>query len=161
MFVKLALFASFVVAAFAAYNGPLAGGVPASLFPAGISPHACPNYPHCANPSVAANPNAPAPYAAPAPYNAPAHYGQYNPAPAYQGGYDQNALNSGVYTGDGDYHGEGLAESGAFGDVSQGYNSAPAYNPAPAPAHYAGHPGAATVPAGVNPHSCPNYPFCH
>ncbi|KAK5647305.1 hypothetical protein RI129_002197 [Pyrocoelia pectoralis] len=157
MFVKLALFSCFVAAVLAVYNGPLAGGVPASLFPAGISPHACPNYPHCSNPSVAANPNAPAPAFAPA----PAHYGQYNPGPvAYQGGYDQNALNSGVYTGDGDYHGEGLAESGAFGDVSQGYNSAPAYNPAPAPAQYA-HQPAAALPAGVSAQSCPNYPYCH
>ncbi|KAF5304685.1 hypothetical protein FQA39_LY09462 [Lamprigera yunnana] len=161
MFVKLALFAFFVAAASAVYNGPLAGGVPASLYPAGISPHACPNYPHCANPSLAANPNAPAPYAAAAPV--PAHYGQYNAAPAYQGGYDQNVLNKGGYTGDGDYHGEGLAEAGAFGDVSQGYNSAPAYNPVPVQhaAPYNAQPAPAAIPAGVSPHSCPNYPFCH
>ncbi|KAF5304791.1 hypothetical protein FQR65_LT07808 [Abscondita terminalis] len=157
MFVKLALFACFVAATLAAYNGPLAGGVPASLYPAGISPHACPNYPHCSNPSVAANPNAPAPYAAPA----PTHYGQYNAAPTYHGGYDsQSILNAGGYTGDGDYRGEGLAEAGAYGDVSQNYNSAPAYNPAPVQ-HAGYNPQPAAIPAGVSPHSCPNYPFCH
>lgn len=119
-----AVFACTVALAAAAYNGPLAGGVPASLYPAGVSPQACPNYPNCANPAVAANPAAAAPYGA-APYAAP--YGGYNPAPAYNpapqynaapaynGGYNQNALDSGEYTGDGDYHGEGLAESGAYG----------------------------------------------
>lgn len=101
-----------MAAAVAVYNGPLAGGVPASLYPAGVSPQACPNFPHCTNPALAANPNAPAPYAA------PAQYGQYNAGPQYNG--NPNALNSGAYTGDGDYRGEGLAESGAYGDVSQG-----------------------------------------
>lgn len=42
-----------------AYNGPLAGGVPAHQYPAGISPEACPNFPNCDNPSLAANPNVP------------------------------------------------------------------------------------------------------
>lgn len=115
VFTFQAVFACVVAVAVAVYNGPLAGGVPASLYPAGVSPQACPNFPHCTNPALAANPNAPAP---PAAY-APAPYGQYNPQPAYNGGYN-NALDSGVYTGDGDYHGEGLAESGAYGDVSQG-----------------------------------------
>lgn len=115
-----AVFACTVALAAAAYNGPLAGGVPASLYPAGVSPQACPNYPNCANPAVAANPAAAAPYNA-APYagynSAPAYNPapQYNAAPAYNGGYNQNALDSGEYTGDGDYHGEGLAESGAYG----------------------------------------------
>lgn len=39
--------------AIAAYNGPLAGGAPASQFPAGIDPASCPNFPNCDNPLVA------------------------------------------------------------------------------------------------------------
>lgn len=41
------------VVSHAAYHGPLAGGLPASLYPAGVNPQSCPNYPHCANPAVA------------------------------------------------------------------------------------------------------------
>ena len=35
------------------YRGPLAGGQPASLYPAGVDPQACPNFPHCSSPLVA------------------------------------------------------------------------------------------------------------
>lgn len=46
-------------------------------------------------------------------------YGGYNGG--YEGGYNGggNPLDRGEYTGDGDYHGEGLEEAGAYGDVSQ------------------------------------------
>lgn len=44
----------------AVWNGPLAGGQPAHLYPAGVSPQACPNFPNCNNPAVAANPQQPA-----------------------------------------------------------------------------------------------------
>lgn len=40
----------------AAYKGPLAGGQPASLYPAGLDPSSCPNFPLCTNPSVSALP---------------------------------------------------------------------------------------------------------
>lgn len=124
----------------AAYNGPLAGGLPAHQYPAGVSPQACPNFPHCTNPAVAANPAAPAAYAAPA-YNqipaynaAPAAYnhGAYNPAPAHYGGqpgYGQKALDNGEYTGDGDYKGEGLLESGAFGPVGKKHQKFLSFRP--------------------------------
>lgn len=118
-------------AALAGWNGPLAGGVPAHQFPAGVSPQACPNYPNCNNPAVAVSPNAAAPYGgAPAAYNQGAYNpgaynpgaynpGAYNPGP-YNGG--NNALDNGQYTGDGDYHGEGLAESGAYGNADGIYS---------------------------------------
>lgn len=116
-----------MAAATAVWNGPLAGGVPAAQYPAGVSPQACPNFPHCTNPAVAATPNAPAP-AIPYGGYAGQYGGQYGGAPAYNapynapavpqyGGY-QSALDKGEYTGDGDYHGEGLAESGAYGNFS-------------------------------------------
>ncbi|KAK9730289.1 Cuticle protein CPCFC [Popillia japonica] len=116
MFVKLAVLACTFAFALGAWHGPLAGGVPAHQFPAGVSPQACPNYPNCNNPAVAAAPNAPGAYP-----------GAYN-----QGGYNGGAYNPGAY--------------------NQGAYNPGAYNP--------GH-AAAPVPAGVDPHSCPNYPFCH
>ncbi|KAK9730290.1 Cuticle protein CPCFC [Popillia japonica] len=171
MFVKLAVLACTFAFALGAWHGPLAGGVPAHQFPAGVSPQACPNYPNCNNPAVAAAPNAPGAYPGaynqgaynPGAYNGGYNAGAYNPG-AYNGG--NNALDNGQYTGDGDYHGEGLAESGAYGNVDGGYNGGAynpgaynqgAYNPG---AYNPGH-AAAPVPAGVDPHSCPNYPFCH
>ncbi|KAK9873966.1 hypothetical protein WA026_002317 [Henosepilachna vigintioctopunctata] len=86
----------------------------------------------------------------------------------------QNALNRGEYIGDGDYHGEGLAESLAAGPIN---NNARAYQPAPVqyqqPAQYQAQPqyqpqyresiqrsGAHQFPAGVDGSACPNYPFC-
>ncbi|XP_019869038.1 translation initiation factor IF-2 [Aethina tumida] len=180
MFVKLAVLSCAVAMASAVWNGPLAGGVPAHQFPAGVSPQACPNFPNCANPAVAAQPNSPAPNqwnAAPQPWNGGQqswnggqqgqwNAGAYNPAPVPQYNNGQaglSPLDRGEYTGDGDYRGEGLAESGAYGPHSswnnnnnnnQGYNPG-AYNPQAPPA------GLGQIPAGVNPQSCPNYPFCH
>ncbi|GLV44681.1 hypothetical protein CBL_20592 [Carabus blaptoides fortunei] len=129
----------------------------------------------------------------------------------------QNALDAGQYTGDGDYHGEGLQEAGAFGDVSQNWNDgnngqwnggqagqwnggdngqwnggaqagqwnggaqagqwnggaqagawnggaqAGAWNGGAQAGAWNGgaHAAAAALPAGVDAHACPNYPFCH
>ncbi|GJQ86793.1 hypothetical protein Trydic_g5584 [Trypoxylus dichotomus] len=172
MFVKLAVLACTFAVALAGWNGPLAGGVPAHQFPAGVSPQACPNYPNCNNPAVAVSPNAAAPY--PGAYNPGAYNpGAYNPGAQNPGAYNPgaynggNALDNGEYTGDGDYRGEGLAESGAYGNADGGQNNGGynpgAYNPGaynPGAYNPAGHaPG--PVPAGVDPHSCPNYPFCH
>ncbi|CAH0551878.1 unnamed protein product [Brassicogethes aeneus] len=180
MFVKLAVISCVVAMSSAVWNGPLAGGVPAHQYPAGVSPQACPNFPNCANPAVAAQPNAPAP----AWNGAPAqqwNQGGYNPAPVPQ--YNNanaglSPLDRGEYTGDGDWHGEGLSESGAYGNQggqwngnnggqwnnggswnqggwNGGQNNPGAYNPQAPPA------GLGQIPAGVNPQSCPNYPFCH
>lgn len=118
-----AVLACSVAVALGAWNGPLAGGVPAHQYPAGVSPQACPNFPHCSNPALAANPDAPAPI-----YNQNAYnQNAYNPGPyaQHQGGVGdahftgayspQGSAESGQYTGDGDYKGEGLPESGAYG----------------------------------------------
>lgn len=139
-----AVLACSLALAAAVYSGPLAGGAPAAQFPAGVSPQACPNYPNCANPAVAVNQAPVSQYNAIPQYNpapqhyqpAPQHYQpapqfapqQYQPAPQYapqqynaapaRPQYTpevQNALDRGEYIGDGDYHGEGLAEALAPG----------------------------------------------
>lgn len=131
-----------------AYNGPLAGGQPAALYPAGVDPKACPNFPDCTNPAVAVN-QVPQSQFQPQSYQAQPQYqsqqyqpqSQYQPQPQYtqpinqynpvypqqyaaqpqqqqQQQYSpevQNALDKGEYIGDGDYHGEGLAEALAPG----------------------------------------------
>ncbi|XP_050500292.1 bifunctional endo-1,4-beta-xylanase XylA-like [Diabrotica virgifera virgifera] len=140
MFVKLVVLACSLAVATAVWNGPLAGGQPAHLYPAGVSPQACPNFPNCANPAVAANPQAPtaqqwgAPQqqwnAQPQPQwnqwnnnnnNNQWNQGQYNPSPVPQqwGNDATSRLNSGEYIGDGDYHGEGLVEARAPGYENQ------------------------------------------
>nr|XP_022921207.1 drebrin-like protein [Onthophagus taurus] len=223
MFTKLTTLACVLAVANCAWNGPLAGGAPASSVPAGISEAACPNYPHCTNPSVAVEPNSPAQpqsqYQQYQPqYQQPQYQShqpqyqpqqqyqsqpqqQYQPQPQYQsqpqqyqpqpqqyqqqpqqnqynsGNHNENVLLSGEYTGDGDYRGEGLAESGAFGPVDdpKSYDATPApqmaYQPTPAynPAGYQQqgynnapqHAQPNNVPAGLDPSYCPNYPFCH
>ncbi|XP_060525901.1 calcium-binding protein P-like [Cylas formicarius] len=154
MFVKLAVFACALSATFAQqYRGPLAGGQPASLYPAGVDPQLCPNFPHCSNPLVAIGQSAPQQYA----QNAPQQYQQYQqPQQQYQSQPQyqpqpqqyqpqqyapnqqqqqyspeiQQRLDRGEYIGDGDYRGEGLAEALAPGYAQQAapqYNAAPSY----------------------------------
>ncbi|XP_071451932.1 vitelline membrane-like protein [Hetaerina americana] len=104
----------------------------ADKYPAGVNPHLCPNYPHCDNALLGAHASAAAGrgYAAPAPQYAASHYAA--PAPQYAASH---------------------------------YAAAPSYSAAPAYGAY-GHGPAAVVPvaegypAGVDPHSCPNYPYC-
>lgn len=194
MFAKLFFVGCALALAKAAYNGPLAGGQPAAQYPAGIDPASCPNYPDCSSPFVAISGTpqarqlqynvqpqyntAPQQYnAAPQQYNAvPQQYNQYAQQPAVyqpqpqvpsQRQYApeiQNALDRGEYIGDGDYHGEGLAEAGAPGYQQAAPVQARAYNPGPA--QYAGahhnhaSRGATLLPAGVDASQCPNYPFC-
>ncbi|XP_030759464.1 uncharacterized protein LOC115884890 [Sitophilus oryzae] len=205
MFVKLTVLSCVLGVALCQYqqpyNGPLAGGQPAALYPAGVNPQSCPNYPDCTNPLVAISQNAAPQYQQPqqpqyqqpqqpqyqqyqqpqaAPVT-PAPVSQYNPvyaqqyAPASRSQYApdvQQRLDRGEYIGDGDYHGEGLAEALAPGFAAnapaapqyapapqyqpQAYQAAPAY-PQAAPAG----PQPAQIPAGVNAQACPNYPFCH
>ncbi|XP_066262508.1 pupal cuticle protein-like isoform X1 [Euwallacea similis] len=189
MFVKLVCIALSLSSTWAVYNGPLAGGLPASLYPAGVSPQACPNFPNCDNPAVAAHPspvqnqwgapqqnnwaqpqqqwNQPAPAWTQQPqqqWNAPHNNWNPQPVPQWNPG-NQNALDQGGYTGDGDYHGEGLAEAlapgyenaGGWRNWNNAPQAAPSWNPGP-PAGVPAH--GAQIPAGVDPGSCPNYPFC-
>ncbi|XP_018574003.1 uncharacterized protein LOC108913030 [Anoplophora glabripennis] len=183
MFVKLAVLACSLAAAHAAWNGPLAGGQPASLYPAGVSPQACPNFPHCSNPAVAANPNQAAPqqWGNPQPQwnhwdnnNQWNHGSQWNPQPQWNQNNNWNAqpvpqysndiqarLNRGEYVGDGDYHGEGLAEALApgYAPAYGGWQNQGGWNPGPNHGAQQAH-GVGQIPAGVDARSCPNYPFC-
>ncbi|KAK9873967.1 hypothetical protein WA026_002318 [Henosepilachna vigintioctopunctata] len=98
-------------------------------------------------------------------YNAvPQQYNNQQAQPQYSPQI-QEALNRGEYIGDGDYHGEGLAESGAQAQAP----AAPAYNPAAYQQAYSaqipqvpyhGAQQQAQLPAGLAPGACPNYPFC-
>lgn len=81
------------------WNGPLAGGVPAAQYPAGLSPEACPNFPYCGSHAPAAAPHS-------------TYAGAVAGHAVHQ---HHDVLLKGGYTGDGDYHGEGLAEALAPG----------------------------------------------
>ncbi|CAH1106361.1 unnamed protein product [Psylliodes chrysocephalus] len=186
MFVKLVVLACSVAVSQAVWNGPLAGGQPAHLYPAGVSPQACPNFPNCNNPAVAANPQQPAAHqwgaqpqwnaqpnqwnAQPNQWNAqPNQWNQAQAVPQQWGNDAQSRLNKGEYIGDGDYHGEGLAEALAPGYENQNIinswqnsNNNPApqnWNQGPPPNAQYAH-GVGQIPAGVDAHACPNYPFC-
>ncbi|VEN40574.1 unnamed protein product [Callosobruchus maculatus] len=185
MFVKLAILACSIAVSAAVYNGPLAGGLPAHQFPAGVSPQACPNFPNCANPAVAANPQQAAQWGAQPQWNAQPQqwnaqpqqwnaqpqqqWNQWNAQPVPQYGHnDQERLNRGEYIGDGDYHGEGLAEALAEGYTGNQWNNGGNnwnngnnwnHNQGIPPNAHQTH-GVGQIPAGVNPQSCPNYPFC-
>ncbi|XP_071451956.1 cuticle protein 1-like [Hetaerina americana] len=143
------------------------GGVPAAKYPAGVSPYACPNYPYCDNVALAAysaghHLGALAPYAAPA-YAAYGHHG-VAVAAKYPAGVSPHACPNYPYCDN-----VALAAYGAHGwsGASRGilgHGWAGAYAAAPAWRHgvVAAHHGAgARYPAGLDPHTCPNYPYCH
>lgn len=107
-------------------NDPIPPGISApARYPAGVDPHSCPNYPHCGNPNTAIGANG-----APGGWNNGGQQGGWNGGQqggwngGQQGGWNGgqqaggNSAISGAYTGDGDYHGEGLQEAGAYGDIS-------------------------------------------
>ncbi|KAG8236249.1 hypothetical protein J437_LFUL011002 [Ladona fulva] len=140
---------------------------PAAKYPAGVNPHACPNYPYCDNVALAAHSAGAvhAPYAAPA-Y---AHYGVHGPvAAAYPAGVDPHTCPNYPYCDNVAVH---TARS-AHGWAAPAWTAHGAWAAAPhaawtgvahggwAGAHGVAH-GAARYPAGVNPHTCPNYPYCH
>ncbi|XP_071455150.1 uncharacterized protein [Hetaerina americana] len=155
------------------------GGVPAAKYPAGVDPHACPNYPYCDNVALAAHSaghhlGALAPYAAPA-YAAYGHHGALvgahgvAVAAKYPAGVDPHTCPNYPYCDN-----VALAAHGAHGAHGwagathglAGHGWAGAYAAAPVWGHgvVAAHHGAgagAHYPAGVNPHACPNYPYCH
>ncbi|KAG8236258.1 hypothetical protein J437_LFUL011011 [Ladona fulva] len=143
--------------------------ISAAKYPAGVDPHTCPNYPNCDNVALAAHATgAPhAPYAAPA-YSAYGHAaGVPGAAAAYPAGVDPHACPNYPYCGPTPAHVPGAAPHNSW--------AAPAaHNPWVAPAvnnAWAAHNGWAAAPAtghdgnhypaGVSPHSCPNYPYCH
>ncbi|XP_046404064.1 uncharacterized protein LOC124169483 [Ischnura elegans] len=158
------------------------GGIPAAKYPAGVNPHACPNYPYCDNVALAAHSAghhvALAPYAAPA-YAAYGHHGAvaHGAAAKYPAGVDPHTCPNYPYCDNvalaahGAHGWAGAAHHGlvaahgwagaAHGLAGHGWAGAYA---APVWAHgaVAAHHGAgAHYPAGVDPHTCPNYPYCH
>lgn len=107
----------------------------AAKYPAGVDPNKCPNFPICDN--AVLHGQAPAhnqwnaqPYQAPAPQP---QWNQWNQQPAPQQWNHQPAQPQWN---------------------AQPYQAAPQWNAAPAPS------GGDKYPAGVNPQSCPNYPYC-
>ncbi|XP_071451944.1 uncharacterized protein [Hetaerina americana] len=123
-------------------------GVPAAKYPAGVDPHTCPNYPYCDNVALAVGHHGVvAPYAA----HAYAAYGLHGAA-KYPAGVDPHTCPNYPYCDN-----VALAAHGAHGWAGWAGH-------APGWAHW-GVPGVyaagAHYPAGVDPHLCPNYPFCH
>ncbi|KAG8236251.1 hypothetical protein J437_LFUL011004 [Ladona fulva] len=143
----------------------LSTGIPAAKYPAGVSPHTCPNYPYCDNVALAAH--AVAPYAAPA-Y---AHYGVHGPvAAAYPAGVDPHTCPNYPYcdnvalaahvTGAHGVYGAPWAAHGAWAGAAAHYPAGIALVLCVAIALGCANGQAAKYPAGVSPHLCPNYPHC-
>ncbi|XP_046403802.1 cuticle protein 1-like [Ischnura elegans] len=140
----------------------IGGGAPGARYPAGVDPHTCPNYPYCDNGALAVHHGAIAPYAAAPAYGA---YGLYGPAGVgagakYPAGVSPHTCPNYPYCGPTPAH-------GGFGYAGYGYGGAHGYAGAyAAPVYgaygvYGDHGAGARYPAGVDPHSCPNYPYCH
>ncbi|XP_046404444.1 cuticle protein 1-like [Ischnura elegans] len=144
----------------------MGGGAPGARYPAGVNPHACPNYPYCNNAALAAyasgHHGAVAPYAAPA-YAAYGHHGAgvHGAAAAYPAGVTPHTCPNYPYCGPTPakkWSGAAPAYGGGHGWA--GSHAAPVWGHAGA---YGGQqgPAPARYPAGVSPHACPNYPYCH
>ncbi|XP_046404464.1 cuticle protein 1-like [Ischnura elegans] len=141
-------------------------GVPAARYPAGVDPKSCPNYPYCDNTALAvAHHGAVAPYAA----NVYSTYGNHGAiahgaVANYPAGVSPHSCPNYPYCGptphhayDGAYRWSGLTH----GVVRLGFYGAHA-RPILTHGITADRYGAgARYPAGVDPHSCPNYPYCH
>ncbi|KXJ82119.1 circumsporozoite protein [Aedes albopictus] len=146
----------------------------AARFPAGVNPQACPSYPNCDNAALHNqnpvsthannhwNPNWNAQPAAPA-WNAQPAAPSWNPQPAAHSWNPQPAAPS--------WNPQPAAHSWNQQPAAPAWNAQPQphWNSFPAvtgPAnnHLAAAPaptaGGDKYPAGVNPHTCPNYPFC-
>ncbi|XP_046402947.1 cuticle protein 1-like [Ischnura elegans] len=135
-------------------------GVPAARYPAGVDPHTCPNYPYCDNvPLAVGHHGAIAPYAAHS-YAAYGHHGaiSHGAGAKYPADVDPHLCPHYPYCDTAALDARGVHGIG-YGFAGHGY---------PYAAHgygygvYGIHHGAgARYPAGVDPHSCPNYPYCH
>ncbi|KAG8236255.1 hypothetical protein J437_LFUL011008 [Ladona fulva] len=131
----------------------------AARYPAGVDPHTCPNYPNCDNVALAAHATgaAHAPYAAPT-YSAYGHSsGVPGAAATLPAGVDARACPNYPYCGPTPV---AVPRPHNTWSAPAAYNqwsapAAPQQWSAPAPAQ-----GGAHYPAGVDPHACPNYPYC-
>ncbi|XP_071455141.1 vitelline membrane-like protein [Hetaerina americana] len=147
---------------------PPSSGVPraADAYPAGVDSRVCPNYPYC-GPTPAHVPAAPQQYRAPPPANnwaAPAPQNNWAaPAAAPNSNWAVQTLSN--------WPGSQRAQSNWAAPAPQNNWAAPAPQnnwaaAAPqsnwaAPAAAPAQPAAAQYPAGVDPHVCPNYPYCY
>lgn len=126
----------------------------AAKYPAGVNPQDCPNFPICDNARLH-NPHAQ--WQQPAQqWNAPAapQWNQWNAAPAAwedDGQWKPEPVNQWADNGQWNAH----ADNGQWNPAP----AAPQWNAGPAAAP-AGHAVAEKYPAGVNPQTCPNYPYC-
>lgn len=133
MFSKLALIALISVAVAAPQHQP------AAQFPAGVDPSKCPGFPICDNALLHSQQpswGAPAPsWNQPQPQWNPQPQPQWNPQPQPQWNPQPQP---------------------------QWNQPQPSWNPAPyqPPSNHLPGAGGDKYPAGVNPQSCPNYPFC-
>ncbi|KAE8750966.1 Cuticle Protein CPCFC 1 [Frankliniella occidentalis] len=135
----------------------------AAQYPAGVSPHLCPNYPHCDNALLALHAqgaaNAPVHAAAYAPapnynnYNPAPNYNNYNPAPAYN---PYNAAPAGVPAA-------AQYPAGVSPASCPNYPYCSGHIGAPGPVAAPPLPGFSSrqYPDGISPSTCPNYPYCH
>uniref|UniRef100_U5EF00 Putative cuticle protein 1 n=1 Tax=Corethrella appendiculata TaxID=1370023 RepID=U5EF00_9DIPT len=130
----------------------------AARFPAGVNPAACPGYPNCDNAALH-NPqpqwnqwNAPQPQwnAAPQPQWNPAPQPQWNAAPQPQ--WNQHAEAAPQW----DPNTKNNNPLWNVPAAAQQYNYPALTGPA---TNHLGS-GGDKYPAGVNPHTCPNYPYC-
>ncbi|XP_046404127.1 cuticle protein 1-like [Ischnura elegans] len=141
-------------------------GVPAAKYPAGVDPRACPNYPYCDNTALAVGH-----HGAVAPYAAPLHstYGHqsaiaHGADTEYPAGVSPHSCPNYPYCGPtpvhtyaGAYRWSGLTHGVVRPGFYGGYAGPILRHGITADRYGAG----ARYPAGVDPHSCPNYPYCH
>jgi hypothetical protein len=164
------------------------GGVNCSAgkYPAGVDPHLCPNYPHCDNALLGAHARAVGAvthayagraYAAPAyashAYDAAPAYATHGHAPVvpvaegYPAGVHPHTCPNYPYCGPTPAHvpTKIWAAPAAYAYAAPAHNvwaAAPASYPYGAGYAYASPAkGGDRYPAGVDPHACPNYPYCH
>ncbi|KAK6634650.1 hypothetical protein RUM43_012051 [Polyplax serrata] len=166
----------FVVSAFVAATA----APTADKYPAGLNPNLCPNYPHCDNALLAAHSQQQAGHAStyhtPAStYTIPATYAGYGSghisniysghsagsyaAPGYPAGVDPSTCPNYPYCTN--HVPTSISAPTAYHAAST-YHTPSAYHVQSA-FHAAPLPGFASrqYPDGVNPNTCPNYPFCH
>lgn len=176
----VALLATAVFAKWAKWTGPIAGGEPADRYPAGISPQACPNFPNCANPSLAAQPYTPVAQTkwtnvkSQQQWNSQPQYQaqpQYQSQPQHQPQPQWNSQSKQQWNSQPQWNNQQQQQQPQWNSHHQPqsqWNAPTQYNVnynAPTRPIYEntnnGFPQPAKIPAGVDPSSCPNYPYCH
>ncbi|KAK3921351.1 Cuticle protein 1 [Frankliniella fusca] len=138
----------------------------AAQYPAGVSPHLCPNYPHCDNALLALHAQGAA--------NAPVHAAAYAPVPNYNlpvPSYNAPQPNYNAYNPYAAAPAPAPAGVPAAAQYPAGVSPASCPNypycsghiGAPGPVAAPPLPGFSSrqYPDGISPATCPNYPYCH